>query len=121
MLLLTYITSALIILTKLLDAWTTVRGIRYPEQERNQLVSRWMKKYGINTTIFIVMLVVILIVSISQYRIVCCMHTIWVMVSYIIIGLFLSYANLAVAHSNYFQRHNAFTRWLSRQKNYRYP
>ncbi len=120
MLLYTYITSAIIIITKFFDAWTTVRGITHPGQERNQLVSGLMSKFGIKATIFVLMIFVIIIVSISQYMIVCCMQTNWIMIPYIIMGLFLSYTNLAVAHSNYFQRHNAFTRWLSRQRNYRY-
>lgn len=116
--LLSYISSALILVTKLADCLTTLHGIRYAHQERNRLVRGWMARFGIAKVIWGVYLMIIAIVILSQYILVKYFNDPLSIVGYILTALFISYTHLAVAHTNHTRKLNVFTRWLSSRRHY---
>jgi hypothetical protein len=60
-----YIISALIIISKFLDCYTTTSQIISVTQERNPLARKVMKRFGIHTTIWGIFGLTIVIVGIS--------------------------------------------------------
>lgn len=87
--------------------------------ERNQMARVLMLKYGKETVIWSVFGLTIIIVLLSFWW-VWKIQTEWYWQwTYIVLGLFISYAQYAVAHTNYTGKVNLFTRWLMKRKHYR--
>src|SRR5690554_2269466 len=95
-----YIVSFLIILSKYLDCYTTSFQITSLSQERNPLARRMMKIFGVHATIWGIFILSIIIVTISVWLLFAYYDTTIYKTLFIIIGLLVSIAQFAVAHTN---------------------
>lgn len=107
-----YIISALIIISKFLDCYTTTSQITSVTQERNPLARKVMKRFGIHTTIWVIFGFTIIIVGISIWLLFSFYDSIFYKVIYIALGLVVALTQFAVAHTNKTKRLNIFTRIL---------
>jgi len=107
-----YIVSFLIILSKYLDCYTTSIQIKSISQERNPLAKRIMKHFGVHTTIWVIFVLSIIIVSVSVWLLFTYYDSTIYKTLFIIIGLLVSIAQFAVAHTNKTKRLNIFTKLL---------
>ena len=107
-----YIVSFLIILSKYLDCYTTSIQITSISQERNPLAKRVMKQFGVHTTIWGIFVLSIFIVSVTVWLLFTYYYTTIYKTLFIIIGLLVSIAQVAVAHTNKTKRLNIFTKFL---------
>ena len=103
------IVSILLIISKFLDCISTSKKIKTFQQETNSLARKFMKLFGIKTTVWIIFVIVTLIVLLvalytyntynSSYKIV-----------YIILGIFISIIQFSVVHTNYTGNKNFVTK-----------
>lgn len=110
-----YLTAGLIILSKFFDCYTTSVRISSAGQERNPIARKLMKRFGIQTVIWAIFVLTILIVFL----------TLWILFSYyndliykllfVFAGLFISIIQFAVAYTNKTGRLNTITRFLLRR------
>lgn len=107
-----YIISAFIIISKFLDCYTTSSQITAITQEKNPIASKIMERIGIQTTIWGFFGLSALIVSISVWSIFRFYDTLLYKSLYVILGLFISLIQFAVAHTNQTKRLNRITRFL---------
>ena len=107
--------SILIIGSKFLDCYTTSTQITSLRQEKNPRARKMMQRFGIQTTIWTVFGLTILIVVLSVWLLFSCFNALFYQVIYVILGIVISWMQLAVAHSNHTKRLNAFTRYLSKR------
>ncbi len=107
-----FIVSFLIILSKFLDCYTTSTQISALSQERNPLARIFMKKFGIQKTIWGVFFLAIIIVSISNWLLFTYYDKTIFKVIFIIISLIVSISQFAVAHTNKTKKLNFFTKFL---------
>ena len=107
--------SILIIGSKFLDCYTTSTQITSLRQEKNPRARKMMQRFGIQTTIWTVFGLTILIVVLSVWLLFSCFNALFYQVIYVILGIVISWMQLAVAHSNHTKRLNAFTRYLSKK------
>ena len=112
-----FIVAFLIIFSKFLDCWTTSTQITHTSQEKNPLARWLMLKFGNQATIWLVFVVVLIIVGILVWQMTATPTTIYYKIAFIIMGLIVSAAQFAVAHTNKTRKLNSFTRIL--QKIYR--
>ena len=103
------LTAALLVLTKLLDGWTTLRLIGCPRQETNPRARRWMERFGVRQTVWAVVVLALAIIATSTVAVAVIDRT-WVDVSYVALGLAVAAIQGAVAHTNYTGRWNVVTR-----------
>ena len=103
---------SLLIISKLLDMWTTYKRIQSVQQEQNPLGRKMMHRWGVGNTIIIIGLVSMLIIVPTGYMS-------WQLKPYsILFGfnismcLLLSLIQFAVAHSNWFGKDNIIVRWM---------
>jgi hypothetical protein len=110
--LLIYLTSALIVLSKFLDCYTTSAQIVSIHQERNPLARLIMKRLGVRFTIWVIFVLALGIVGISTWSLFCCYTGIGYRLGYIGIGAFIAWVQFSVAHTNRTSRINFVTRFL---------
>ena len=103
------LTAALLVVTKLLDGWSTLRSIGCPSQETNPRARRWMERFGVRRTVWAVVAVAMVIIATSTAMVVAIDRT-WVDVGYVALGLPIAFIQGAVAHTNYTGRWNVVTR-----------
>lgn len=106
--------ALLLILTKFLDVMSTLYRIHHASQETNPIAGRWMAKYGVKRVSWGVFVVVVVIVSLAT-------TLVWISPfpnltkgAYILLGLFISIIQAAVAHTNYSGRYNIITRFVGK-------
>lgn len=112
-------TTILLIFSKFLDCYITSKYMLSVSMERNRLVRKLMYRFGKETVIWSVFGLTVVIALLSfwwVWKIQTEWYWQWL---YIILGLFISYAQFAVAHTNYSGKANLFTRWLMKRKYYR--
>ncbi len=107
-----YIISFLIILSKFMDCYTTSTKIVSISQERNPLAQRIMRIFGTHATIWGIFVLSIIIVSVSVWLLFSYYDTTVYKTLFVIIGLLVSFAQFAVAHTNKTKRLNIFTKLL---------
>lgn len=112
MTLLIYLTSALIVLSKFLDCYTTSAQIVSIQQESNPLARLLMKRLGVRFTIWAIFGLALGIVGISTWSLFCCYTGIGYRLGYIGIGAFIAWVQFSVAHTNRTSRTNFVTRFL---------
>lgn len=112
MAILVYLTSLLIIFSKYLDCYTTSSQITLMSQERNPLARKLMAQFGIHTTIWGILGFTILNVIVSVYLLFVYYNMFYYKVLYVLIGLFVSTIQFAVAHTNQTKRLNVCTRLM---------
>jgi hypothetical protein len=112
MIILIWIVSFLIIISKFLDCYTTSTQITDLNQERNPLARKVMERIGIHTTIWTIFGLSIIIVGLSIWVLFVFYNTIVYKVLFISLGTFIAFTQFAVAHTNMTKRLNFFTKIL---------
>jgi hypothetical protein len=119
MTILVLITSALVLISKFFDCYTTHVGVTHPSQELNPRARRYMEKYGVKSTIWIVFCVCAIVVIGSTYATIQWYNHLFFTVPLCLINCVLAFTQSAVAHTNATKRLNFFTRFLlERYKNH---
>lgn len=114
---LVYITAAAVILSKLLDCYTTrIRINGEIEKERNAFARSLMRKIGITPTIWLFFVLTIILVALALWLLFYVYPTFLHKTLFIIVAVIISVLQLGVAHSNYYNRPNKVTRFLHRRK-----
>lgn len=104
--------SALIILTKFADCYTTATQInRNHEFERNPLARFLMKRFGIQSTIWIIFVITILISIISLISVIEANSLVYEII-FIVIAFMLSVVQFFVALHNHTKSQNFMTKIL---------
>jgi len=109
---LVYIVSALLIISKFLDCYTTSKNIQSVAHESNPIARKLMNKFGIKTTIWAIFVLTIFIVIFSLFLINSLFNTFTYKLLFVLTGLFVSVIQFAAAHSNKNQRLNFITRLI---------
>lgn len=110
-----WLSSLLVVVTKFLDCYTTDKGIRIIDQERNPLARKLMQRFGMRFTIWGIFLFTVLLVIAALYMLYGDDPSKLYKLAYIVVALFTSGAQAAVAHTNATGRLNVFTRFLMRR------
>ena len=113
--LLVLLISALIVISKFLDCWTTSRQITNPNQERNPLARNLFKRFGSQLVIWIIFVLTIIIVGISVWLLFSFYNSYLYKSMYIIIGLLVTTAQFAVAYTNKTRKLNFVTKFLMKR------
>lgn len=106
------IISILILASKFLDCYTTSSQINSLCQEKNPIARKFMKRFGIHTTIWIVFALSIIIVAFSVVLLFVFCNTMFYKITYVVLGTFISFTQFAVAHTNKTKRLNILTKLL---------
>lgn len=107
-----YISAALMIVSKFLDCWTTLKKIKSPYQEKNPIARKLMLQLGTKTVILLIFLLSVIIVVTALLPVRFYDSTIFYQVAFVVIGLIISYVQFSVAHTNHTKRSNQVTRFL---------
>ncbi len=107
-----YIISLLIILSKYLDCYTTSSQITSITQEKNPLARKFMRQFGVHTTIWAIFGLTIIIVVLSVWLISVYYNTTTHKVIFIFLGMMVSIAQFAVAHTNKTKQLNFITKLI---------
>lgn len=107
------ISAIILVASKIPDLFTTLVKIKVIDDERNPLARACMHKLGIRNGLYFIFGVYQTIAGVFVY--ICYLaDSFWwdlqLILSAIIIGVF----NVAVAHYNWYQRHNYFTRLIGK-------
>jgi len=111
---LVFIIASLIIITKLLDVMSTLYRIHHSSQETNPIAGRLMEKYGVKRVSWAVFFLVVLIVILSSFIVWISPFKTLALNIFILLGLFVSIVQSAVAYANYKGRNNLVTRIVRR-------
>ena len=104
--------SIMIIVSKFFDCYTTSILITNPNQEKNPIARKLFKKFGSQKAIWGIFGLTILIVAISFWLLITLYNTNFYKVMYILVGLFVTFIQFAVAHTNKTRNLNFVTRIL---------
>jgi hypothetical protein len=115
----TLLASFLIILTKWLDCYSTVKRIPHASVERNRWARGWMQRFGVRQVVWAVLVLVVVIVAIYT-ALLYWMNLMYIHLAYWIIAVTISIVQLAIAHTNWTGRYNMITKWISQWKHYQY-
>ncbi len=113
------LSTIMTVLTKLFDLLTTLHRIEHAGQERNAMVRRWMHRWGVKKALWMSYAMVVVMATVGYWIAAHHFKEPISRIAYVIAATIISITNLAVAHTNYTGRLNAFTRWLSRRRHYR--
>lgn len=116
--LLIYAAAVSMVFTKFLDCYTTAVKITHIEQEKNPLARWFMRKVGVYPTIWIIFALTIAIVLFSTYFALIEPDVLWQIVFLGLAG-FISGAQFAIAHTNYYGKLNFITRFMLRVLDFR--
>ena len=112
---LVFVISLLIVVSKFFDCWTTSTQITHPNQERNPLARNLFKRFSSQTVIWGIFVLTVLIVGISIWILFTSYNTDLYKIIYLIIGVIVTMAQFAVAHTNKTKRSNFITRILMKR------
>lgn len=115
-----WLTVIAIVITKALDAWTTLRVVGpRGEGETNGFAQRWMRRVGVRRTAALVFAVTT-VVAVTIGVVVVSSEEWTLQAGYVVVGSFVAIVQGAVAHTNATGRWNfvtrrvlAFHRWLA--------
>jgi hypothetical protein len=104
------ITAGCLIITKLADVISTLRHIRGTQHESNPFARRIMQRIGITPAVWLVFGLSLIIIGVATYV---ALASHWlIQIAFIILGVFVSCVQAAVAHTNATQRDNTITRTI---------
>lgn len=109
---LVFLMSILVIISKFFDCLTTSIQITDIKYERNPIARRLMKKIGVQKAIWGVFLVGILIMALILYDLFNYHNNFYYKVLYLLMSLFLTITQFAIAYTNYTQKLNFITKKL---------
>lgn len=101
-----FFSAFLVVLTKFFDCFSTALRIQSIHDEQNPIARKLMNKIGVNTTIWLVFFVYILIVLLSIFLLFYCYNTTFWKALFITLAFLISVIQAAIAHSNYFGKFN---------------
>ena len=107
------ISAIILVASKIPDLFTTLVKIKAIDDERNPLARACMRQLGIRKglfSIFGVYLTIAVAMIYTCYR----ADSFWWDLQLILGALIISVFNIAVAHYNWYQRHNYFTRLIDK-------
>lgn len=116
---LSLLSAVLIVFTKFLDCHSTAVRLSHPEQERNRLARRWIRRNGASRVIWGGFGLAVLMTVLSFLLLVRWLDEWWWHLQFIMGALVVSFFQAAVAHHNYTGRPNRLTRLLVRFPLYR--
>lgn len=112
MTILIFLVTSFMLITKFLDAISTLRRIHLASDETNPIASNLMVKFGIKKTVYfftglaLVLILTSSLLALSSEQL--------LQLIYIAAGLAISIIQGAVAHGNWFRRDNVITRPIRR-------
>ena len=105
------ISTVILVASKIPDLFTTLVKIKVIDDERNPLARACMRKLGISNGLFFIFGVYLTIAGAMVY--ICYLaDSFWWDVQLILGAIIIGIFNVAVAHNNWYQRHNYFTRLI---------
>ena len=102
--------AILLVSTKILDVLTTLFRINNAHDENNPFAQRLMNILGIHKTIFIVFIIAMMIIAATTYEALTTKS--YFQIVFVIIGIFISIVQGAVAHSNWYGVENIVTKQI---------
>ena len=107
-----YLTTALLVLTKLLDVLSTLGRITHPDIETNPLARPVMQKIGVKAASWLVFAVAVAIIACSGFA--ALYGPFFYQVLFILLGIAISVIQAAVALNNHTGRTNQITSQIFR-------
>lgn len=105
------ISAIILVASKIPDLFTTLVKIKVIDDERNPLARVLMRKLGMRNGLFFVFGIYLTIVGAILY--ICYLvDSFWKDLQLILGAIIIAVFNIAVAHYNWYQRHNYFTRLI---------
>lgn len=111
-----YTASLLLFVSKFFDCYTTVKYMKSVTHERNRLARWMMQRVGVQWTVWTVFLLSVVVVLASLWLVENYYNDRYSQWFYILLALFISYIQFAIAHSNATGRLNVVTRRLMKRK-----
>lgn len=108
--LLIYFTAAALIISKFLDCFSTWLRIGGDYRNEQNRLTAWFMKKDINTTIWMVLLIAVVIICFSTWTLFRFYPQPHYRIAFIVVGMLITVVQLAVAHNNYYRRPNFITR-----------
>ena len=110
-----WIVAGLIIGSKFLDCLTTSMKITSINQEQNPIARKFMHCMGVQSTIWLIFGLSIIIVGISIWLLFNFYNSFMYKIGFICFGACIAIIQFAVAHTNYTRRLNVITRFLMKR------
>lgn len=105
-----YLSALVVVITKLLDCWSTWIRIGAVRDEMNGLARVLMEKIGIWETITVIFVIEIVVVAISLWMLYLFFDSVLVKLLFIFTASFIALVQLSVAHNNYTKRPNVISK-----------
>lgn len=94
-----FIVIGFLIITKLLDVLSTLQLLRDPMMETNPIARRLMLRFGMKGTVWLIFIVAIILVATSG--VIALYEGVVYQVAFILVGIFISVIQFAVAYTNW--------------------
>ncbi len=107
-------TAVIIIVSKFWDCLSTALYITHPDQESNPIARKWMERLGINTVIWGIFGLSVVLLSLVLYLLFTRYNTPYYKTIFILVGTLISLIQFSVAHTNTTKKLNFITRILLR-------
>ena len=109
-----FIVAFLLVFSKFFDCYTTSKQITSINQEKNPFTRKMMKKFGVQTTIWTILGLVLIIVIFCILSILIFNNGFFYKLAFIILGSIISVIQFSVALTNKTKRLNIITEILMR-------
>lgn len=104
-------TSALLILSKFMDCYTTIKYVQNLNAETNKIAKMLMIKFGFKSTIWGIFLFVLIVTLVYTFMVLNLNNSI-LTIGFILLGSLISVFQFSVAKYNKTKIHNIFTKWV---------
>lgn len=104
-------TSALLILSKFMDCYTTIKYVQNLNAETNKIAKMLMIKFGFKSTIWGIFLFVLIVTLVYTFMVLNLNNSI-LTIGFILLGSLISVFQFSVAKYNKTKKHNIFTKWV---------
>jgi L-asparagine transporter-like permease len=104
-------TSALLILSKFMDCYTTIKYVKNLNAETNQIAKMLMIKFGFKSTIWALFLFVLIVTLVYTFMVLN-LNNLILTIGFILLGSLISVFQFSVAKYNKTKKHNIFTKWV---------
>jgi hypothetical protein len=102
-------TSALLILSKFMDCYTTIKYVQNLNAETNKIAKMLMIKFGFKSTIWGIFLFVLIVTLVYTFMVLNLNNSI-LTIGFILLGSLISLFQFSVAKYNKTKKHNMFTK-----------
>ena len=104
----------MIIVSKFLDCLSTALHITHPNQESNPFARKWMERLGVNTVIWGIFALSLVVTTLVLYLLFTRYNTPYYKPVFVLGGTLISLIQFSVAHTNSTKKLNFITRILLR-------